>query len=270
MAYYSVAGTGPVSFVDVNQNQLEIPLNEIFVTPNGVDASSWPHFGANSTLVPALLAQLVSQGAIAASTTPSTPPSMTATAAQTGTGGNSITISFASPSPAAGTVDITVTAKEVYKDLTPANIGTTLGSTAAGAEGLVYVSDPGTGEMPGTVTAAKIGAGPAFDLAVPEGADATKTAFTLAATSQDPAADAQLITIDIVPDAGAPPTTFTLTASWTKTQTAVSLSSLATAASNPFAYLVTFSGHSGPLPAAGSITLKGGTSAKPASASLLS
>jgi hypothetical protein len=267
MAYYSVAGTGPVSFLDVNQNQLEIPLNEIFVTPNGVDASSWPHFGANKALVPALLAQLVSQGAIAASTAPATPPTLTATAVQTGTGGNSITISFANPSPAVGTVDITVTAKEVYEGLTPATIGTTLGSTAAAAEGLVYLSDPGTGEMPGTVTAAKIGPGPDFKLDIPN-ADASKTAFTLAATNQDPGVE--LIQIDIVPDAGAPPTTFTLTASWTKTQTAVSLSSLSTAATNPFSYLVTFSGHSGPLPAAGSIALKGGTSAKPASASLLS
>ena len=269
MAYYSIAGTGPVSFLDVNQNQLEIPLNKIFVTPNGVDASSWPDFDTNKTLVPALLAQLVSQGAISPLTAPATPPSLTATAAEVGTGGNSITISFANPSPALGTVDITVTAKEVYKDLTPMNIGATLGTTAAAAEGLVYLSDAGLGDMPGTVTAAKIGAGPAFDLAVPE-VDITKTAFTLAATSQAPAADAPLITIDIVPDAGAPPTTFTLTASWTKTQPGVTLSSLTTEATNPFVYLVTFSGQSGPLPAAGSITLKGGTAAKPASASLLS
>ncbi|UWZ81756.1 hypothetical protein [Occallatibacter riparius] len=267
MAYYSIAGTGPVSFVDVNQNQLEIPLNQIFVTPNGVDASSWPHFGANATLVPALLAKLVLQGAVSASTTPATPPSLTATAAHAGTGGNSITISFSSPSPAAGTVTITVAAKEVYKDMTPALIGTTLGTSAGAAEGLVYVSDPGTGEMPGTFSGA-ISAGPDFNLAVPEAADSSKTAFTLAATSQDPAADAQLIKLDIVPDAGAPPTTFTLTVSWTKTQTDVKLSSLS--ATNPFAYLVTFSGQSGPLPAAGSITLKGGAAGHTASASLLS
>jgi len=266
MAYYSVAGTSPVSFVDDNQNQLEIPLNEIFVTPNGVDASSWPHFDANKALVPALLAQLVSQGSIAASTAPASPPTLTATAVQAGTGGNSITISFASPSATDGTVTITVAAKEVYMDLTPANIGTTLGTTAVAAEGLVYLSDPGLGEMPGSVTAAKLSAGPAFDLAVPELADNTKTAFTLAAASTD--AGVELIQIDIVPDAGSPPTTFTLTASWTKTATGVTLSSLTTA--NPYEYLVAFSGQSGPLPAAGSITLKGGAAAKPASASLLS
>jgi hypothetical protein len=267
MAYYSVAGTGPVSFVDGNQNQREIPLNEIFVTPNGVDASSWPLFSANATLIPALLAQLVSQGAISASTAPASPPAMTATAVQPGPMGNSITISFSSPSAAAGTVTITATATEVYAGLTPATVGTTLGSTPAAAEGLVYLSDPGTGEMPDNFAGFVGGAG--FDIAVPQASDNTKTAFTLAATSQTPAADAPLVHIAIVPDSAPTPTTFTLTASWTKTATGVTLSSLAT--TNPYEYLVTFSGPSGPLPAAGSIKLKGGADpATPASASLLS
>ncbi len=272
MAYYSVAGTGPVSFVDGNQNQQEIPLNEIFVTPNGVDASSWPHFSANATLIPALLSQLVAQGAISASVTPASPPAMTVTAVQPGPMGNSITISFSSPSAAAGTVTITVTATEVYANLTPANLGTTLGTTAAAAEGLVYESDPGTGEMPDHFAGFVGGAG--FDIAVPQASDNTKTAFTLAATSQTPAADTPLVHIAIVPDSAPTPTTFTLTASWTKTATGVTLSSLAT--TNPYEYLVTFSGPSGPLPAAGSIKLKGGADAsgakpaQPASASLLS
>jgi hypothetical protein len=271
MAYYSVAGTGPVSFVDGSQNQQEIPLSEIFVTPNGVDASSWPLFGDNKALVPALLSRLVAQGAISASTTLATPMSLTAKAVQAGPMGNSITITFSNPSAAAGTVTIEVTAKEVYKGLTPASIGGALGTSAAAAEGLVYLSDAGTGQMPGNFTGA-IGA--TFDVEVPDPSNPGKAAFKLAATSQDPAADAQLIQIAVVPDAGAPPTTFTLTASWTKTETDVTLSSLA--ATNPYGYLITFSGQSGPLPAAGSIALKGGTAASggnpavPASASLLS
>lgn len=273
MAYYSATGTSPVSFVDGNQNQQEIPLNEVFFTPNGVDASSWPLFGANAALVPALLAQLVAQGVLSASTAPASPPAMTATAAQAGPMGNSITISFSSPSPTAGTMTMKVTANEVYPGLTPATLSAALGSSAAAADGLVYVSDPGTGEMPEKFTGA-IGGGPNFDLAVPEAADNTKTAFTLAATSTTDAAAAQLIQIAIVPDSSATPTTFTLTASWTKTATGVTLASLAT--TNPYGYLVAFNGQSGPLPAAGSITLKGGAvasggnPAKPASASLLS
>ena len=273
MAYYSATGTGPVSFIDGNQNQLEIPLNEVFFTPNGVDASSWPLFSANAAMVPALLAQLVSQGAISAGTLPAAAPSLTATAVQAGPEGNSITISIASPSAAAGTITMTVTATEVYPGLTPATLAAALGSSAATSEGLVFVSDPGTSGMPDHFSGS-IGAGPAFDLAVPDASDNTKNAFTLAATDQSDAAGAQLIHIAIVPDSAPTPTTFTLTASWTKTATGVALSSLAT--TNPFAYLVAFSGQSGPLPGAGSVTLKGGAAAsgpnpaKPASASLLS
>jgi hypothetical protein len=273
MAYYSATGTGPVSFVDGNQSQQEIPLSEVFFTPNGVDASSWPLFSANATLVPALLAQLVAQGAISAGALPASPPSVTAIAAQAGTSGNSITISIASPSAATGTMTMTVTATEVYANLIPASLAGELGTSPATAGGLVYVSDPGTGGMPESFSGS-ISAGPAFDLAVPDASDNTKNAFTLTATNTSPAADAQLIQIKIVPDSSPTPTTFTMTASWTKTATGVTLASLAN--SNPFAYLVAFSGPSGPLPAAGSITLKGGAAAsggnpaQQASASLLS
>jgi hypothetical protein len=273
MAYYSATGTGPVSFLDGNYSQVEIPLNEIFFTPNGVDASSWPLFGANSSLVPALLAKLVSQGAISAAALPAAAPSMTATAVQAGPSGNFITITFASPSAAAGTVTITVTSTEVYAGLTPATLGAALGLSAATAEGLVYVSDSGTNGMPEKFSGF-IGGGPDFDFAVPDASDNSKNAFKLAATDHSDAAGAQLIHIAIVPDSAPTPTTFTLTASWTNTASDVTLASLET--TNPCAYLVTFSGPSGPLPAAGSITLKGGAAAsggnpaQAASASLLS
>jgi hypothetical protein len=273
MTYYSATGTSPVSFVDGHQNQVEIPLNEVFFTPNGVDASSWPLFSANATLVPALLAQLAAQGALSASAAAAAAPSQTATATQAGPMGNSITITFASPSPAAGTVTITVAAKEVYSDLTPGGLSGALGSTAATTGGLVFVSDAGTGGMPENFTGV-ISGGPDFDLAAPDASDHTKTAFKLAATNQTDDAAAQLIHIAIVPDSAPTPTTFTLTVSWTKTATGVTLASLAT--TNPYAYLVAFSGPTGPLPAAGSISLKGGAAAaganpaKAASASLLS
>ncbi|HEY2858160.1 MAG TPA: hypothetical protein VGJ21_07070 [Terracidiphilus sp.] len=273
MAYYSATGTGPVSFLDGNQSQQEIPLNEVFFTPNGVDASSWPLFAANASVVPALLAQLVAQGAISAGTLPASPPTLTVTAVQAGPSGNSITLSIASPSAAAGTVTITVTATEVYPNLTPGALAGAIGSSAATAEGLVYVSDAGTGGMPEAFTGA-IGAGPDYNAAVPDASDGTKNAFTLAATDTSDDAGAQLIHIKIEPDSSPTPTTFTLTASWTKTASGVTLSSLAT--TNPLSYLVSFSGQSGPLPAAGSIKLKGGTAASgtnpavAASASLLS
>jgi hypothetical protein len=274
MAYYSATGTNPISFVDGYQSQREIPLNEVFFTPNGVDASSWPLFSANASLVPALLGQLVAQGVLSAATSAAAAPAMIATAVQPGPMGNAITITFSSPSPAAGTVTVTVTATEVYPGLTPATLSAALGSSQATAEGLVFVSGPVTSNMPEALTGATISGSPDFHLVVHEADNASNTAFTLAATNQADDADAQLIHISIAPDSAPTPTTFTLTASWTKTATGVTLASLAT--TNPYAYVVTFSGQSGPLPAAGSIKLKGGADAsgghpaQPASASLLS
>jgi hypothetical protein len=106
-----------------------------------------------------------------------------------------------------------------------------------------------------------------FQFSVPEAADNTKTAFTLAATNSSDAADANLLGITIAPDTSNPLTAFALTVSWTKTET-VSLASLLTTSTNPFSYLVTFSGTSGPLPVAGTVTLGGGNTTTPASANI--
>ena len=267
MAYYQALGTGPVSFLDGHSNQIEIPLSEVFFTPNGVDASAWPLLSsANQTFVAALLEQMISQGVIKASALPAAAPSMTVTAAQAGAMGDSITVEFTSPSPTAGTVTVTVATKQVYKGLTPATLGTVLGTSAGTASGLVYLSSDDTKvEMP-EQSSGPVGA--TFALDVPQAADNTQTAFTLTAASQDPAADAATIQILIEPDTSAvPPTEFTLTVSWTKSAAAITLGSLASV--NPFKYLVSFSGQSGPLPVASKVALQGGTPAKAASATLL-
>ena len=273
MPYYQALGTGPVSFVDANQSQEELPLSAIYFSANGVAASSSPLYtSANQGVILALLQQMVAQGFVAAASQPVTPPSLTVTAVQAGPMGNTITVVLSDPSAAAGTVTVTVSATEVYSGLTPAALGTSLGTSAAAANGLVYLSDPGTGEMPAAYTGT-IGPGPGFDAAVPEAADNSQTAFTLAATSTSDATDAENIQITVAPASGATPTTFTLTVSWSKVATGITLASLSTA--TPFSYLITVSGQSGPLPAAGTVTLSGGASAAgttpatPASASLL-
>jgi hypothetical protein len=112
-----------------------------------------------------------------------------------------------------------------------------------------------------------------FEVAFVEFADASATAFTVAATNQSNAADAEKVTVAVAPGSGASPTTFDLTVSWSATATGVTLASLLT--TNPFAYVVTITGQSGPLPAAGTVTLQGGAAASgtnpavAASASLL-
>jgi hypothetical protein len=190
---------------------------------------------------------------------------MTATAVQAGAMGNSITVQFASPSASAGTVAVTVTATEVYEGLTmtAGALGTALGETQATATGLVYLLTESTdGQIP---EPGSVGLNTSSQFPVQEAADNTKTAFTLVPTTV--AADASLLGVTIAPDASNPLTAFTLTVSWTKTAT-VSLASLLTNSTNPFAYLVAFSGTSGPLPVAGKVTLGGGNPTTQASANI--
>jgi hypothetical protein len=272
MAYFQALGTGPISFVDANQSQQELPLTSVFFSPNGVDASAAPLFGDNAAATPtnaailtALLPRLVSQGFLAAGTQAVTPAAMTATAVQAGAMGNSITVQFASPSASAGTVAVTVTATEVYEGLTmtAGALGTALGETQATATGLVYLLTESTdGQIP---EPGSVGLNTSSQFPVQEAADNTRTAFTLVPTTV--AADASLLGVTIAPDASNPLTAFTLTVSWTKTAT-VSLASLLTNSTNPFAYLVAFSGTSGPLPVAGKVTLGGGNATTQASANI--
>lgn len=256
MAIYQALGAGPVSFLDGNQNQQELPLSAVFFTANGLDASASPlNTAANQAVITALLQQMAAQGYLSPGAQPISPPSLEITALQAGPMGNSISVVFSNPSTSAGTIDIEVTATEVYPGVTPATLHEALGTSAATATGLVYFVS-GNGNMPEALTKT-IGAG--FELAVPEAADTTITAFTIAATNQSDAAEADKVTITVAPASGANPTSFTLTASWSATATGVTLQSLLN--TNPFAYLVSITGQSGPLPAAGTVTLKGGAAA---------
>lgn len=274
MAYQALA-TGPVTFLDSNSNQREVPLSAIYFDANGPNASAWLNLGSNSSnaaLVNALLAQLVAQGLLKPGTQTTPTPSLTITAAEAGGAGNAIQVTISNVSASAGTMTMTASATEVYPGLTTATIAAALGTSAATASGLVYLAsnnDQPPAEFTGTTAA------PALTCAVPEEGNPANTAFTLAATNSADATDAANISVNIVPDP-APATTFTLTASWKKTQSGVTLAMLTTAATNPFALLVTFSGPAGgPLPAAGTITLQGGagstsTPAIAASANVLS
>jgi len=249
MAHYQAIGTGPVSFIDGNFSQQEIPLSAIFFRPAGIDASAWPSYSRNQAVVDALLQQMVSQGFL----TPSTQPvaSMTIAAASPGTLGNSITVTFSNAVAASGTFTVAVNVTQTYTGLTPASLSTVLQTTAAAAAGnsLVYLQSNNV-QMPAAFTGT---------LAAASG---TVTAFTLAVTN---AADAPYINITITPVPSASPTSFTLAVAYSNTTSApVTLTSLV--ASNPFADLVTFStpsGPNGPLPAASSVTLQGGAAAIP-------
>jgi hypothetical protein len=262
MAVYPTLGTGPVSFVDANFDQQELPLSQIFNSPNGWDVTTSPLYTtANQPVINALLLQLAAQGFVVAATqslaaSPSAPQAKV-TAVQAGPMGNFITVRFANVSLSAGTFDVTVTSTQVFPNLTPSSVGsgitvsTALGNTVAAAVGLAYVSDAGDGFMPALYSGA---AGVVNDTVTP----IPGAAFTLAATV---AAQAANITVNVAPGA----TTFTVTVVWSLTATSQTVADLLTA--NPFSYLVSFGGQNGPLPS-GTVTLTGGANAAGANAAV--
>jgi hypothetical protein len=257
MAYQALA-TGPISFLDSNANQQEIPLSAIYFDSNGPNATSWPDYSKNTALIQALLTQLAAQGLLTPGTQTIPTPALTVTATEAGVTGNVIQVTISNVSDTAGTLTMLVTATEVYSGLTTATIADALGTTAATANGLVYLQS-NNNQPPAVVTNQALGASLIY--AVPQAANSADTAFTVAATDTADAADAASISISVAPDP-LPAATFTLTASWKKTQNDLTLATLTTAATNPFSLLVMFSGPAnGPLPAPGTVTLQGGAGA---------
>jgi hypothetical protein len=261
MAYYQAIGTGPVSFLDDNEEQQELPLSAIFIGPSGADASASPlDTAANQPVINALLAQMISAGYLAPAANPFL---ITATAAQPGPSGNSITLTFSSPDKATGTFDASVTVTENYSALTTTTILSTL-AKGSSQSGLVYV-EAGSGLMPVATAATAIGGASGLNIA-----DTTSgTAFTLVPINTSDAADMDLIEIAVAPIS--PPTTpvaFNLTVSWTKAASGTTVAALT--GSNPFAYVISLAAvaPSSLLPAptlSGSVTLSGGS---PASGSM--
>jgi hypothetical protein len=273
---YQALGTGPISFLDANSNQQEIPLSSIYFDANGPH-TTWPNYSAGSAsvqkLIDVLLQQLSAQGLLVPGTQTTPTPALTIRATQPGTTGNVIQVTISNVSTTAKTMTIAVSATEVYAGLTTATIGDALGTSAATANGLVYLQS--NNNQPPAAFTGNISTAPDLNCAIPEAADSTKTAFVVAATDSAEAADAVNISISVAPDP-TPATTFALTASWTKTQSNITLPMLTTTATNPFGLLVTFSGPAdGPLPAPGTVTLQGGANASsspaaPASVNVLS
>ena len=138
MAYKALA-TGPVSFLDANSNQQEIPLSAISFGPNGPDASSWSNYPANSGLIQQLLQQLVKAGPAHSRTQVAPSAALSITATEAGTTGNVIQVTISNVSTSADTMTVAVSATEVYPGLTTATIGDALGTSAATANGLVYL-----------------------------------------------------------------------------------------------------------------------------------
>ena len=263
---YQALATGPISFLDANASQQEIPLSAIYFDADGPNASSWPNYSKNTALIKALLAQLAAQGLLTPGTQTAPTPALSITATQNGPIGNDIQVTFSNVT--ATTMSVQVVATQVYPGLTTTTIETVLGTTAASAPGLVYVQS-NNDQPPATVwPAVPIGA----SLAVAQAANSADTAFVLAPAN---AAEEANITISVVPDP-LPATTFSVTAIWQSSANGLTPAALINGATNPFALFVSFTGPAdGPLPAPGTVALQGGAAATsspavPATATVLS
>jgi hypothetical protein len=258
---YKALSTGPVSFLDANSNQQQIPLSAISFGPNGPDASSWSNYAPNSLLINQLLQQLVAQGLLTPGTQSAPSAALSITANEAGTTGNVIQVTISNVNTSAGTMTVTVSATEVYPGLTPATLADTLGTSPGTANGLVYLQSANP-QQPGLYSQ-NTSVGPDYTYPVPDAPPATGTAFTLAAVDTGGTADAANISVSVVPDPN-PATTFTVTASWTKSVNNLTPAMLTPAAPSPppFGLLVTFTAPAGgALPAPGTVTLQGGATA---------
>ena len=262
MGAYQALGTGPVSFLDTNESQHTIPLSWIYFDANGAHATSWPKYAANAAVVDALLKQLVTQKLLIPGTTvvnvpPIPVPALTIAAAAPGAPGNSITVTFSNPQPALAppTVDVQVTATEDFPGLTLANLAQMLGSSAATATGMVFLN--GAANSVPVVQNGPLGAD--FKFLFMDAANSAAGAFSVEAAVQTPDAPGN-ITVAITIPPVSPAGSFTLTVSYTNAKAGVSLNTLTTAATNPFAAVVTFAlpAANGPLPTAGPVVLTGG------------
>jgi hypothetical protein len=270
MVNIPVLGGSPVAFTDTTGNQHEIPLSQLFIDENGINATNWPPYYTYRTTVDPWLSYLVAQQLLQPGAVPSGKPALIISAREAGAAGNAVSAIFAKPTPNAdpnaATVDVTVSGQQSWSLLTAASLLSVLGTgPGTGSQpGLVFLvaPPPAAGTMPvaGTVTAT----GTLPEFVVPK--QGGGTAFTLEALFHSAAdtADAALLTVT-VKDVDATNNSFSLVVNWTKSHAAAALHDLVNA--NPFAFLVSFAAPSGGLigpPNAGTITLQGGTDITPA------
>jgi hypothetical protein len=139
-------GGSPVAFTDINGNQREIPLSQLYFDTHGINATNWPPYYSYKPTVDSWLAYLVAQGLLVPGTQPAGKPALVIAAREAGAAGNAVTVTFANPTPnadpKAATVDVTVTARQSWSLLTATSLETVLGTgpTTGTQPGLVFLT----------------------------------------------------------------------------------------------------------------------------------
>ncbi|HWB83993.1 MAG TPA: hypothetical protein VG675_07625 [Bryobacteraceae bacterium] len=272
MARTRAISSGPVEFTDGNGKQISLPLTSIFFDGTAVKAEG-DLYTANQAIADPWLAHLAAVGLLLPDAQPPAKTAMVIAAARAGSAGNFIQITFSNfggTDPNNPKFDTAVAETNTYKKLTPATVQIILGATAAAGSqpGLVFVPGPAPTDLPKAGSYPLVVTNPNTFAAVdiPKNTGSGK-AFTAQAEADGPDGAQTTVTISDVDTATS---SFTLVAAWNKTASQITASQVGSS----FPYLITVTAPSGgslSAPAAGTITLSGGSdasSAAPASAAV--
>lgn len=278
MTHTHARGDGPIVFFTDKGTRLEVPLSAIYFdgTTVGTEVTPVPT-GFNEWI-----AFLASRGSLVSSPVSRPAAALKVSAVTPGAFGNQIKVIVA-PRAASGVVDVTATETNRYDDLTLASLTDRLGSSATGRgsePGLLWVKD-----NPPAAAAAVPVASPATGIApTPPTPPATLSSWTIASTggatpdvvtleprTDSPAFDEPDFTVVAVSNVVAPAPgattgpSFTLTVTWSRTVTDVSLANIAAKLAD-LGYLVAFTAPAGGflLPRPGTYVLMGGAEPAPA------
>jgi hypothetical protein len=254
MARTPALSNGPVEFTNAGGNQVSLPLSSIFFDGKTIH-SEGSIYNANKAAADDWLTYLAKIGEIVPDANPPSKTAMVIKAKSAGSTGNFIQIRFSNPDntdPTNVKFDVTVTETDAYPGLTPATIQQALGAQP----GLVVL--PGTAPtelpQPGSYPLAVTNPNSPASVDIPKNSG-SGNAFTLQAKADGPDGALTQVTIKDVTA-----TTFTLTAAWMKTATQIMASNIGAT----FDYEITVSAPTGgtlSAPAAGTVTLSGGSDA---------
>jgi hypothetical protein len=278
MANTPATGNGPFEFTNSQGEQISIPLSAITFDSTGQPIVD-PDWSSYTTSDPGktLLKYAVKEALIKPRPTPSPFPAMVIRAADPGAGGNHITVTVnVQPAPSSPPIadpmfvpfDLLITQTDVFANQTAATIATAL----AGGGGLVQIVGPvNSSGVPGAQNGPLTGSPP--QLQVMGTGSPGGTVFVLGAKRTDPSAS--LTNVKVEPNVTSPPgsgsETFTLTVTWTKTATGITLATLDSDVQSGLGYEITVAKPGSgaySVPAAGSTTLSGGAGGTRASAML--
>lgn len=138
MASTPITADGPITMMDAEGREIVIPLSALTMDGGAVKTDGWPAFARYSAddqkIIKGWLAQLVSDGTVAAAPAAQPVPAMVVRAAAPGSAGNSISVKVdgvtSDPDPSKTTFNVSVVLTQTYSGLTKDTVEKVLGSDA--------------------------------------------------------------------------------------------------------------------------------------------